>query len=487
MYYYCCIIPYMPYSRYLMCPMYNPYFTYIPLNFNPMLNFMTYNQRNEWNQNGFYLEGNQAAYDEKTKLTNENEIDEAVRTKPSLNDNISSNKVVYPDYSNIEVGRGKRWPKKCFAPSVDETLPIKFANDAKITNIPYYNLGYIVSESDTVFKPTWGIIYPVDDNPIIGQIKKIREMGGDVLVSFGGPANTPLHVTAPDVKSLKKQYENFVKAYRLSRINIDLQGKWLKDTASIKRNIRALKLLQNSLFSERYNLQIWFTLPILPTGLTDDGLKIIQYTLDEDLMIRGINVKTMNFGASAAPNPENKMGQYSIQAINSLFNQLKQIYSDNNLSKSDKQIWNMVGMTPMIGENDVTTEVFNLEDAKQTLDFANQKEIGMISMWSLNRDKPCPNGPSNKISNSCSGIEQKDYEFSETFNAYNDTSEFLAREDSNKQPSEAINRWNPNRAYVAGEKVVYRGVLYEAKWYTKGDIPDKKTDYPWEKPWKIIG
>ena len=46
----------------------------------------------------------------------------------------------------------------------------------------------------------------------------------------------------------------------------------------------------------------------------------------------------------------------------------------------------MIGITPMIGLNDVLTERFTLQDAQQLTDFAIENNVKELSMWSANRD-----------------------------------------------------------------------------------------------------
>ncbi|MGL6107247.1 chitinase [Romboutsia sp.] len=317
--------------------------------------------------------------------------------------------VIYPDYSAVDVGKGILWPKKAFAPYVDVTAwpPLKLAEISEKTKVPAYNLGFIVSQSPTVCKPTWGTYYSAEQGPLNDQIKKIREMGGDVSVSFGGGSNTPIHVTAPNVESLFKQYKLFTQGYKLTRIDFDIEGIWI-DVAYKNDNIKnskAIKMLQDFYKSEGENISVWFTLPILPTGLTVDGIRILQLALDEGVEISGVNAMTMDYGEGVVPDPKGKMGMYGIQAIKALKDQLNTLYK---CSKSEAELWAMIGTTPMIGKNDVVSEIFMQSDANETLVFAKKNMIGLISMWSANRDYP-----------SISGIPQKDNEFSEIFNEYN--------------------------------------------------------------------
>lgn len=46
--------------------------------------------------------------------------------------------------------------------------------------------------------------------------------------------------------------------------------------------------------------------------------------------------------------------------------------------------------------------------------------------------------------------------------------------------------WSENEIYTNGDKVVYDKKVYEAKWWSQGNLPDEKTDKEWETPWKYI-
>ncbi len=410
---------------------------------------------------------------------------------PETENPINNSRVIYPDYSNVDVGQGVKWPKTVFAPYVDSTLWPKFplAEKSKDLKLPYFNLGFIVSQSIDVCKPTWGTYYSAEEGPLNDDIKRIREMGGDITVSFGGAANVPLHAAAPDAESLKEQYKRFIKAYGLTRVDFDIEGSWIGDTDSLKRNSEALKGLQDELKSENYDLEIWFTLPVLPSGLTYDGINLIKLALDENLDIAGVNVMTMNYGSWNAPNPSNQMGEYGIKAISSLKEQLEDIYSSYNIPKTEAELWSMIGTTPMLGLNDITTEIFNLQDARETIEFAIDKQIGMISMWSINRDKSI-NGNINYLSNHESSIAQEDYGFTKIFNSYNDISilDIIDDEKVGSEDGEASDsgKWDSSSIYTKGSIVTHKGHVYEAKWWTSGDDPSKEVYNEWDTPWKLI-
>ena len=239
------------------------------------------------------------------------------------------------------------------------------------------------------------------------QIKKLREdLNGDVTVSFGGAAGTPLFITAPDIESLYRQYQLFCDGYGLTRIDFDIEGSFVSPIYADDhtKNALAIQQLQNYYKDQGKNLQVWLTLPVLPTGLTSDGVALVKNALDNGVELTGVNIMAMDYGDNAAPDPENRMGEYAIQAMQALHQQLDDLY---NGSKTSEELWLMVGVCPMIGVNDVVTEIFKQNDAMQVLNFANQNNIGMITMWSSNRDN-----------SDQSGIDQTLYEFQKIWQPY---------------------------------------------------------------------
>lgn len=72
----------------------------------------------------------------------------------------------------------------------------------------------------------------------------------------------------------------------------------------------------------------------------------------------------------------------------------------------------------MIGVNDVSSEVFKVDDAAQLVTFAQSKGLGWLSMWSATRDKQCAGGAKNSADPVCSSITQSDGAFSKAFGAY---------------------------------------------------------------------
>ncbi len=234
-------------------------------------------------------------------------------------------------------------------------------------------------------------------------------------MSFGGAAGQELALAITDVSALQRAYQSVIDDYGLTHIDFDIEGAAVADHASIDRRNQAIAALQQAAAAAGKPLDVSFTLPVLPTGLTADGLYVLQSALRYGVNIGNVNVMAMDYGDSAAPNPQGQMGQYAIQAATSLFDQLKGLYG---ASKTDAQLWQLVGVTPMIGLNDVTSEKFDQTAAQQLEAFAQQKGIGRIAMWSLNRDQESPSGTLTYVDVTSSSIVQQPFEFSKIFEAF---------------------------------------------------------------------
>jgi hypothetical protein len=123
-----------------------------------------------------------------------------------------------------------------------------------------------------------------------------------------------------------------------------------------------------------------------------------------------VNGMAMDFGDIEAPNPSGQMGAYAIDTAKSLFGQLTPLYPGS----SPAQVWNMVGVTPMIGQNDDATEVFTQTDMRRLLAYAAQQHLGELAFWDVTRDGNACTGSLSK----CTDILQSPYEFSKLIAPY---------------------------------------------------------------------
>jgi hypothetical protein len=309
-----------------------------------------------------------------------------------------------------------------FAPYVDMTLYPMYdlVTAAQTQGLRHFTLAFVVA--DPQGKPAWGGYSEYGlgsefDLALRSQVASLRAMGGDVIVSFGGAANQELALVIQDVPTLTRAYQSIIDAYGLTQLDFDIEGAASADRASVDRRNAAIAALQDNAAAAGRTLEVSYTLPVLPTGLTPDGLAILRSAEQAGVELSIVNIMAMDYGDWAAPNPQGRMGDYAIQAARSLFTQLKTLYGP---TKPDADLWAMIGVTPMIGLNDVTTEVFDQQEARELLAFAEQQGLGRLSFWSLNRDKQNPNGQIGWVENESSSVRQSPYEFSLIFKEFAD-------------------------------------------------------------------
>ncbi len=312
------------------------------------------------------------------------------------------------------------WPSRFFSPFIDTTLwPLFDLNAyASTQQVPFLTLGFIVAQEGNQCQGAWGgfAAYSVASGFRLTEINQLRAAGGDVRVSFGGAAGHELALVCTTVESLRAAYQAAIDAYGLQRIDFDIEGEAVEDLPSIHRRSQAIKLLQDAAQAQSRPLYVSFTLPVLPTGLVASGLQVVDSALTYGVRLDGVNIMAMDYGA-AAPDPGGHMGEYAIQAATALHAQLMQRFAAHGISKTDAEVWAIIGVTPMLGYNDIPGEIFELEDAQQVLAFAEQHAIGSLSFWDANRDHPCAT-PVPQPDNFCSGLPQAEHAFTGIFRAY---------------------------------------------------------------------
>ncbi|MFB7663712.1 cellulose binding domain-containing protein [Kitasatospora sp. NPDC056138] len=300
-----------------------------------------------------------------------------------------------------------------FAPYVDTSLypPYDLVATAKAGGVKNFNLAFVVSGGGCT--PKWGGVSDLSADAVAAQIGALRGIGGDVRVSFGGANGSELATACSSTADLTAAYQKAVDAYGLTKLDFDIEGGALADTAANTRRAQAIAQLQQRAAAKGRPLDVSFTLPALPSGLTQDGVNLVAGAKGNGVSIGAVNIMAMDFGDGAAPNPNGRMGSYAIAAATATQAQVKSV-----LGLGDTAAWAKVAVTPMIGVNDVATEVFTVADARQLADFAAGKQLAWLSMWSGTRDKECAGGAKSYADASCSSIAQQPLDFTRALGAH---------------------------------------------------------------------
>ena len=289
-------------------------------------------------------------------------------------------------------------PASFYAPYQDMTIGKPSLQAVmKSTGQKYFTLAFITSSG---CKYSWGGSTPT----LTSDLSYIRSHGGDVMISFGGEAGTELALACKNVSSLQAQYQSVINTYKVSHLDFDIEGGTEGDVTSYTRRNTALAALQKA----NPGLTIDFTLPSNPTGPTSDDMGLLNNAKAKGVHFSIVNLMTMDYDG-----PDTHMGKDAIEAANAMYSKLKGMYP----SETTAQLWAMVGLTNLIGQNDTPGEIFTLNDARLVLTFAQQKHIGELSLWEVSRDNgSCPG--SSDDNDTCSSIAQSTYAFTNIFKAF---------------------------------------------------------------------
>jgi hypothetical protein len=297
-----------------------------------------------------------------------------------------------------------------FAPYLDMTLRSDPALPAiqRDTGARLLSLGFVIATAHRC-KPSWGGIEPLRSGVIRREVAGVRAAGADVVVSFGGATGPDLSQVCRTPKQLAAAYRSTVELYRARRVDFDVEGAALDDPVASGRAILAIGLLERWMRARRAPLRVSLTVPVDPTGLESDVLRLLKIARTGGVRLDIVNVMTMDYGDAMAPPGRNTMGGYAIAAATATERQLARALPGGGFSQ--------LGVTVLIGVNDVPDEVFTLADADALVRFARAHRLGRLSMWSVGRDHGCAQ-PGDNSSDVCSGIRQAPYAFSRLLNGY---------------------------------------------------------------------
>ncbi|WP_142280383.1 hypothetical protein [Mycobacterium paraense] len=138
-------------------------------------------------------------------------------------------------------------------------------------------------------------------------------------------------------------------------------------------------------------------------------MNVLQIAATNGVDVSRVNVMAMDYGNGFDQTGNPGMGAYAIDAATATHGQLMTLYP----SMTSQQAWHMLGVTPLIGINDDPSEIFSLANAQQLTAFAQQNNIGELSMWELPRDITGTLGAVDAVDGS--GIAQTPFEFSGIF------------------------------------------------------------------------
>ncbi|HEY2522162.1 MAG TPA: chitinase [Streptosporangiaceae bacterium] len=314
-------------------------------------------------------------------------------------------------------GPYRAWPQHVYAPYFESWLEgsgtASIAGSAQASRSPYETIAFLQTATAGSCALTWNgdSTEPVPGSTFASDIATLQRHGGNAIASFGGygadSTGTEIADSCTDVNAIAADYESVLTTYHLTRLDMDVEASSLTNPAGIERRNQALELVEHWATRHHRPLQVQYTLPVEPTGLTADGLAVLQNAVATGTRVDVVNVMTFDYYLASEPSPL-PMGADSISAATSTHTQLASVYPHT----SPARLWALLGVTLMPGIDDYPgqTEITHLADTQQVENFARGHGLALLSIWAVQRD----NGgcPGTTGASACSGITQNTWDFS---------------------------------------------------------------------------
>jgi hypothetical protein len=360
------------------------------------------------------------------------------------------------------------WPAQVFAPYVDTGL----GNTTLTTVAADYGTKYFTLAFVDGAGCQWSL---PNQSGWQSQISSLQAEGGDVSISFGGYTTdtngTDLGATCSSASAMATQVESVVTTLGVTHLDFDIESSELTNSTDYTRTAQALALVRSWASSNGESLSISYTLPVLSSGLTSDGVSVLNAAASSGFTPNLVNMMTMDYGSSGT-----EMGTAADQAIDATAPQVAGAFG-----VSTSTAYGMLGDTPMIGQNDSSGEIFTLADASTVESYAASKGIAMLSFWSEGRDNGgCPGQTS--ASSTCSGVSQNSGQFTQIFQAFTGGASSTGGGTPSATPTPTATStgssggscaaaWSGSATYVSGNEVSYNGDNWTANQWNYNEVP----------------
>ncbi|WP_432624359.1 chitinase [Bifidobacterium sp.] len=388
----------------------------------------------------------------------------------------------------------KKMPAPWFGGYVDVTATPQYEFESNVGTV-YQNeiLSFITGDG---CKPSWGGYYSLDsaahDLDLDSRVAQVYKTGRTITVSFGGQSGKELASTCADVDALANAYQQVIDRYHITSIDFDIEESNLDgySDAATRRAQAVAKLVEHAK-EKNEDLAVSLTIPADRHGMTKPGMETISAFFDSGVSLASVNLMTMDFNVPSTTEDQSSLIKESLNAAHAQYKTM--LYQRGKLF-SDHQIWELMGATVLIGQNDTKNEFFTLDDAQHVNSFALETSLGRLSMWSLNRDKQCGENytNTNTIKTFCSGAKQTDGEYATMLGSGltgtpGSIVDFdISKMDSSKSSTQSYPTWSAGTQYRRGDKVIWNGNIYEALGPSENEQPDSAENGV-DAQWRIIG
>ncbi|MGW4379235.1 carbohydrate-binding protein [Kitasatospora sp. NPDC004531] len=355
-------------------------------------------------------------------------------------------------------GIGSNWYASAPYLMPEDNSPPDAAAVMDATGQKAFQLAFVLAQGSSC-SPAWGGTSPIDsDTTMPAVIQTVRAKGGDVSVSVGGYGGTKLGQTCGTPEATAAAYQKVVTKYGLKAVDFDLEEPEYENSAAIRNEIGAARILQQN------NPGIYISVTTAGTnaGTGWFGTQMLLEAKSQGFTPDNYSIMPFDGGFSGAAAQTDALVK---------FNQILQ----NTFGWNEATAYAHEGVSMMNGRTDAA-EYFRQADFQTVLDFATAHRMARYTYWSVNRDRQCPGTVDPGLSGSCSSVVQNDWDFTKY------TVRFAGATPPTGSPTPTGSSspstgtpcspaWQATVTYVAGNRVGYNGHNYHAKWWTLNENP----------------
>jgi chitinase len=338
------------------------------------------------------------------------------------------------------------------------------------TGLKAFQLAFVLAPNGGGCSPTWGGTASVSsDTAVKSVIDTIRAKGGDVSVSIGGYGGTKLGQACSDAAATAAAYQQVITKYGLHAIDFDLEEPEYENTAAIKNEIGAAKILQQN----NPGLYVSVTTAGTADGTGWFGKQMLLEAKSQGFTPNNFSIMPFDGGFNGAASQTGALTK---------FNGILQ----STFGWNEATAYAHEGFSGMNGRSD-TGEYFTQADFQTVLDYATSHHMDRFTFWSLNRDRQCsPPDNGGRTSGTCSSVAQNSWDFAKYSVKFAGATPPTTPPSTSPTPTptppgtSCDSAWNSSAVYTQGDEVSYGGHNWKAKWWTQNETPGASQWGPWE-------
>lgn len=225
------------------------------------------------------------------------------------------------------------------------------------------------------------------------NVPALDRAGLGYIISTGGEGGVFTCATDAGIERFIARYQST----RLLGIDFDIEASQTDEMIT--------SLVQRAKAAQQRHPALRFSFTLATFGASDGtgaslnttGERVLRAIRTAAMEHFVINLMVMNYGPATPASCVVRAGRCDMAAS------AQQAVS--NLQARHGIPLRQIALTAMIGVNDVTSNVFTLQDATDLARYVREQQLAGLHYWSLDRDTPCPPGQTS-VSPTCSGVDQ---------------------------------------------------------------------------------